>query len=144
MLNVRTIPIADAMAPNGDIVVVRSPASVVVYFACYDNEADLEISEYIGKLTADRAVAMRMYGFEGARVNIVERYDDSYIYEVIDSEWLAEVDAEALRRYPRTAQVHKKHIIVEGHSSYVEIICDNISVERASPEETAAWWRQMV
>ncbi len=143
MLNVRAIPISETMAPNGDIVLVETVGRAVVYFGCYDNEADVEISEYIGKVTAERVVAVRLFGFEGAPINIVENFEGSYIYEVIDSEWLTEVNAEARRRYQSTAQVYKRHIVVEGHSSYVEFICDSIEVERAGPEETASWLRHL-
>ncbi len=144
MLNVCAIPTPEPMAPNADIALVETPRISVVYFACYDNEANVEITEYIGRLTADRTVAIRMYGFEGAPINIVENVSDSYIYEVIDSEWLVEVNAEARRRYPNTTRESQQHIIVEGHDSYVELVCSSISIERASPDETAAFWDQLI
>jgi len=117
------IPLNVWQDPQGDVVLLHSREHCIIFFGCWSDDATP--ADYIGKLTFQRAWAVRGVRVEWHGYHIASNNYRSSILSIENSRWLSQLTEQRRHLYPnwgaRNAGEYL-HYVVSGHDNYYEII----------------------
>ena len=119
-MNAAVVPLSCWQDPQGDLVLIYSERECSVFFGCWVRSG--EPADYVGRLSFERAAAVRSYGREFIPYQLPASGVHSYILRVSDSDFLREQVAYRLQHYPQFAGPPMQHFVVVGHDIYHEVL----------------------
>lgn len=121
--------------PQGAVVLEWSDGYCRVYFECWEGAGVR--APYLAEVTFHHSLAVRGEVSEFPPYRTTGDAGPSYLLEVTDSDWLADLRARQKRAYGTRAVALKpdvRHLVIVGHDNHVEVLCTGYEVRRVSPE----------
>jgi hypothetical protein len=125
----KAIPLREWQDPVEDVAILLSERRCTVYFSVGE-------SEKIGRLSFEGVWATRSVRTEVAPFDDTASGYSSYIIEVFDSSWPAEVEHGFYTESARARLYNEsRHFLVKGHDVYHEVLCRGYVEAYLSPGE---------
>lgn len=136
MAKATRIPLDVWQDPQGVVVLEWSDGYCRIYFECW-LEAGVR-APYIAEVTFHRPLGIRGESSEFPPYPSSGDVGPSYLLEVTNSDWLADVRMRQERAYGDQAAALDsafRHLVVVGHDNSVEVLCTGFDVRRIAPDE---------